>query len=397
MSHIKQMLRTSRFSLIPIICFLSVLTYENTVPESIRTIIVYGGWMLLFIEVIFTCKKNIPFLAIKYFSIIIFFFAGVALLSTFFASINYFNSPTIHSLYISLFVFIIGLLAGRKLNENDVVVCFRWYMWGAVILSLFFFIKGIPTGFNLNSRQYFSLDKNSMGQIIATAACILILDKKGLQSRKTLYNIIIGIFLIVNVFLLRSRTSILCFAFSLLIILASRVTSKKVKRWMFVFAVVFVVILFTNDTLRNVFFNGILLANRSLTDLNDLTSGRFNIYLNFGNLMNGNWLSGNGGRYYESFYLSAFVQFGFVVGSILILSVLYVIGCTRKVYRHIEYGFLLYILAISYSMNGVFEGLPPVGPGIKNFALWLLLGFGLAHYSRKDLNDSSGIEKTGVV
>ena len=394
MSHVKQMLKTSRFSLIPIICFLSVLTYENTVPESFRTIIVYGGWMLLFIEVLFTCQKTIPFSAIKYFSIIICFFIGVALLSVIFGNNNYFISPTIHSLYISLFVFSIGLLAGRKLNENDVAVCFRWYMWGAVILALFFFIKGIPTGFNLNSRQYSSLDKNSMGQIIATAACILILDKKGLQSRRTLFSIIIGIFLIANVFLLRSRTSILCFAFSLLIILASRVTSKKVKRWMFVFGLVFVVILFTNDTLRNVFFNGILLANRSLTDLNDLTSGRFNIYSNFGSLMNGNWLSGNGGRYYESFYLSAFVQFGFVVGSILIFSVLYVIGCARRVYKNIEYGFLLYIIAISYSMNGAFEGLPPVGPGIKNFALWMLLGFGLTHFASKSLKNQPDIAKS---
>ena len=347
--------------------------------------------MLLFIEVLFTCRKTVPFSAIRYFAIILCFFVGVGLLSTFFSNVKYFNSPTIHSLYISLFVFIIGLLAGRKLNENDVMVCFRWYMWGAIILSLFFFIKGLPTGFNLNSRQYSSLDKNSMGQIIATAACILILDKEGLHSRKTIYNVIIGVFLIANVFLLRSRTSILCFGFSLLIILASRVTSKKVKRWMFILAFAFVVFLFTNSTLRNTFFNGILLANRSLTDLNDLTSGRFNIYSNFGNLMNGNWLSGNGGRYYESFYLSAFVQFGFVVGSILIISVLYVIGCARKVYKNVEYGFLLYILAISYSMNGIFEGLPPVGPGIKNFALWLLLGFGLTHFSTKVLSNRSDL------
>lgn len=46
------------------------------------------------------------------------------------------------------------------------------------------------------------------------------------------------------------------------------------------------------------------------------------------------------------------------------------------------------ILALSYSLNGVFEGLPPFGPGTKNFLLWLLFGLACSQmlYLDKDEN-----------
>ena len=158
----------------------------------------------------------------------------------------------------------------------------------------------------------------------------------------------------------------------------SRYTSRKVKRWIFIALAGVLIVLLVNPRFRTILITNILFANRDATSLDSLTSGRIHLYAQFFDLMKDHGLIGNGARYYESFYLSVIVQFGYPLGLYLWGYVVLMVRQIRKIYRRLSYGWLLVIISISYSLNGLFEGLPPYGPGTKNFLLWLLFGFAIA-------------------
>ena len=135
-----------------------------------------------------------------------------------------------------------------------------------------------------------------------------------------------------------------------------------------------VLVLVFSEGIRKILIEQILFANRDASSLDDLTSGRITIYSGFGNLIKGHEFVGNGALYFECFYLSAIVQFGIPVGLFLWGYVAYAIYSVKKIYSYFCYGWLMMILVLSYSLNGLFEGLPPFGPGTKNFLLWLVFG-----------------------
>ena len=137
----------------------------------------------------------------------------------------------------------------------------------------------------------------------------------------------------------------------------------------------FIVMLVFNREFNNFIFNKVILANRNVTNLNDLTSGRVNIISNFPQLIKGNWLTGIGPMYYECFPLSAILQFGITGGVLCIIISLQPLW-KSFVFRHTsDTWYLLYLIAIGYSVNGLFEGLAPFGPGVKCYYMWLLFGF----------------------
>ena len=253
-----------------------------------------------------------------------------------------------------------------------------------------YFFRNLSTGFNLTSRIYstVSFNKNSAAQLISSAICILILGiNKNRTKKDTVIRLLLIIYLTIILLLLRSRSCILCFAFAIVIILLSRYTNKKVKKWIYAVLTIAILLLVFNPMIRNTFIQQILFAKKEKKNLYDLTSGRINIYSRFWDLVKGHELVGNGALYYECFYLSAIVQFGFPVGLYLWGFVLHALNGIRKIYKNFNYGWLLMILALSYSLNGIFEGLPPFGPGTKNFLLWLLFGIACSQTLYLDTNE----------
>lgn len=375
---IREKMLCSRPTLVPVICMLTVLTYVDFFPDAIRYNLSYIVWILVLVECAFTCRIRIKKAALSYICYGLVFVAIIAAFELISPN-KYLSSGVVYAIFVALLVFICGVLLGNKLNENDVEVICRWYTLGAVLLAI---ILVINTGgnFGLQSRVYGGLNKNSVGQILSTAATILMIGistKKGRSN--TILRVLLSAFLIVILFLMRSRTCILCFSASIIIMLFSRYTNRKVKRWILLALVGTVVFVLLNPNFRTILITNILFANRDATSLDALTSGRISIYSQFFPLMKGNELIGSGARYYESFYLSVLVQFGYPVGLYLWGYVLYMLRQIRKSQEYVPYGWLLVIISISYSLNGVFEGLPPFGPGTKNFLLWLLFGFAITH------------------
>jgi len=390
-SALKNKLMCSRFTLIPLVCFFTILTYGETLPQSIRDNLVYVLWAIIMVECVITCRLRFSKQALTFIGLGIIFYFWVLLLALFRHDNSYLSSSICMTLGISIVVFICGNALGNKLNEDDVEVILRWYVLGAILMGTVYFVQNLATGFNLTSRIYnnVSFNKNSAAQLISSAICILILGVNRNKTKKnTFIRIALIVYLSIVLLLFRSRSCILCFAFSILVMLLSKYTSRKVKKWIYAILFIAAIVLIFNSGLRETLIKQILFANRDATSLDNLTSGRIAIYSSFWDLVRGHELAGNGALYYECFYLSAIVQFGFPVGLYLWGFVIHALNNIKKIHEHFNYGWLLMILALSYSLNGVFEGLPPFGPGTKNFLLWLLFGIACSQMLYLDTNDN---------
>ena len=367
----------SKFSLIPFVCFFTVLTYGEVLPTSIKSSLAYALWIIVFFECVLTCKLRLSKQAVTFIGLGAFFFFLVLILTVLGSGNTYFNSSICLTVGITIMIFFCGTALGNKLNENDVEVILRWFVLGTIVMGTVYFFLNLSTGFNLSSRVYnnVSFNKNSASQLISSSICILIIgdNRKDIPKYRVL-NIGIIIYLTLILLLMRSRSCILCFSFSVIIILLSKYTNKTVKKWIICLSFVAVLVLVFSEGIRKILIEQLLFANRDASSLDDLTSGRITIYSGFGNLIKGHEFVGNGALYFECFYLSAIVQFGIPVGLFLWGYVAYAIYSVKKIYSYFCYGWLMMILVLSYSLNGLFEGLPPFGPGTKNFLLWLVFG-----------------------
>jgi hypothetical protein len=332
-STLKNKLMCSRFTLIPLVCFFTILTYGETLPPSIRDNLVYVIWSIIIVECAITCRLRFSQKATSFIGMGFIFYVMVLILTLIGSGNTYLTSSICSTIGISILVFICGNALGNKLDEDDVEVILRWFVLGSLVMGTVYFIQNLSTGFNLTSRIYntVSFNKNSAAQLISSAICILILGINKNKARKnTIIRLILIVYLTIILLLLRSRSCILCFAFAIIIILLSRYTNRKVKRWIYAVIAVAALVLLFNPRLRNILVEQILFANRDFTNLNDLTSGRINIYSRFWDLVKGHELVGNGALYYECFYLSAIVQFGFPVGLYLWGFVLHALNSIRK-------------------------------------------------------------------
>ena len=124
----------------------------------------------------------------------------------------------------------------------------------------------------------------------------------------------------------------------------------------------------------NMVVNNIMFAGRDASSLDSLTSGRVSILSEFPMLIDGHWLTGVGALYFECFPVSCILQFGVITGSIIIgISYIPIIKGIRFDRSDI-YTSIFVIVCIGYGINSIFEGLAPIGPGVKCYFMWLLYG-----------------------
>ena len=129
-----------------------------------------------------------------------------------------------------------------------------------------------------------------------------------------------------------------------------------------------------NENLFDMFVGNILFAGRNASSLDSLTSGRVSIVSEFPTLIEGHWLTGIGSLYFECFPLSCILQFGIITGSIIIGIAYLPVIKSLKLDRTNVYSSILVIVCIGYGINSIFEGLAPIGPGVKCYYMWLMYG-----------------------
>ncbi len=284
------------------------------------------------------------------------------------------SSSMFYSYMISLFIFLLGSWASEYVDARVLRNICNIFVASMLLVSSDIFIEYFGVGYNLATRQYAYSSKNSVSQIIFTVIVLLATQYKTNRGIGRLIQICAVAFEVYLLLLLRSRATIIGLILCVLVMAFSRNTDKKLRASITFIGISVITLLFINPQFNNFIFNNVLFAGRDSSDLNELTSGRIDILASFPERISGNWLTGIGPEYYECFPLSAILQFGLIGGVIAILISLQPLIKGYKMKNTSNLGYLLFLIAIGYTLNGLFEGLAPFGPGVKCYFMWLLFG-----------------------
>ena len=306
-------------------------------------------------------------------------FAFIVLLASLFnGGGSYTSSSLFYSFLISMFIFLIGNMGGKYVTDEVLGNIYLFYIIGTVIVSVSVFVQYFGFGYDMSSRVYAYQSKNSFAQIIFTAVILLMIRFKPQKRIRTIIKWGLVAFEILLMVYLRSRATLVSFLVAVVILVLSKNTRRSLKALITIVCIALIVMMLTNESLNEAIFNNILFAGRDSSNLDDLTSGRITILQNFPELISGNWLFGIGSDYFECFYLSAILQFGFLAGAVLIYISFVPAYYGVSLARTSENWYILMVIAIGYLVDGIFEGLTPFGAGIKCYFMWFLFGLLIA-------------------
>lgn len=295
---------------------------------------------------------------------------------------NYFGSSLTKPFYISCMMLILGLAIESDFTDRK--DHYLAYYLSTVVLMMDIFQKYL-IHYDWNNLIYVYASKNSVSQIILTALVIGILIIKP-QKRIIKYAIyFVNIIMVIILFMLRSRASLIGLVVLFIFIVFTKNSNKWLKRFAVLGGILFICLLFAHDSFFDFIINNIVLNNRNISNLNAVTSNRWDMFLSFPNLFNEHILVGRGDYYIESFFLLALLQYGLPVGLIVIgFALAPLIWAVGKVdYRNNEWIFYL-VVTISYLLNGVFEAQAPLGPGVKCYWMWLMFGAYIVKWRKGD-------------
>lgn len=310
---------------------------------------------------------------------------ALVLLSTIITNNSYFSSSVLQCLIISVFIYCLGTFVGGDFNEQDLKIICLSYAVSATLVSISIYAEYFMVGFDITSRQYVYASKNSISQIVFTTVVIFMFVRfERVRIFNWIKNVLI-IFEVVLLMMLKSRATIIGFLVCLLYIILGKQFNRKLRNLLVAIVIISILALLFNENLFNMIVNNIMFAGRDASNLDSLTSGRISILSDFTTLIEEYWFTGVGALYYECFPLSCVLQFGVVTGAFIIgISYLPIIKGIRFDRSDIYFS-ILAIVCIGYGINSFFEGLAPIGPGVKCYFMWLMYGI---LYARKIQSNS---------
>lgn len=296
------------------------------------------------------------------------------LLSSIFTNNAYFSSSVLQCLLLSFFIYCLGTFVGGDFTDKDLRFICLSYAVSATIVAISIYLEYFSVGFDITSRQYAYASKNSISQIIFTSIIILMFIRFEKVRMFNWFKILAIIFEVLLLMLLKSRATIIGFAICLLYIIIGKQFNRKLKYLLMTIVIIGTLTLLLNDSMFNMVVDNIMFAGRDASSLDSLTSGRVSILSEFPMLIDGHWLTGVGALYFECFPVSCILQFGVITGSIIIgISYIPIIKGIRFDRSDI-YTSIFVIVCIGYGINSIFEGLAPIGPGVKCYFMWLMYG-----------------------
>lgn len=333
----------------------------------------FPGWFLVLIAVIFSRRlvlKRSMFTQIGLASILLLWL----LLDSIFVQSDLFSSSMIYSYLISLFVFLLGAWSADFIDEKAINKIINIFIISMLLVSASIFVQYFGIGYNLATRLYAYSSKNSVSQIIFTAIILLIVRYQPEKSFWKIMKIAAIAFELYVILLLRSRATLVSLILAIFAIVFSRNVKKSIKVAIGLIGAIVIVLLLTNSSFNIFIFNNVIFAGRNAANLNELTSGRVDIVGSFPDKIKGYWFTGIGSTYFECFPLSAILQFGLPGGLIIIIISLQPLFASFRRRNESANWNLLFLISLGYSVNGLFEGLTPFGPGVKCYFMWLLYG-----------------------
>ena len=343
-------------------------------------------WIILLLYIFLKKRIKILYSTFKILFALICIFE-LLLIASIFTKNSYFNSSVLQGLILSIFIYCLGTFVGDKFTDKDLKFISLSYVISATLVALSIYIEYFSAGFDITSRQYVYASKNSISQIIFTAVVILMFIRFENHKVLNLMKVIVIIFEIMLLMLLKSRATIIGFGICLLYIILGKRFNRKMKYFLTMVIIVGVIALLVNDNLSDMFIGNIMFAGRNASNLDSLTSGRVSIITEFPALIRNHWLTGIGSLYFECFPLSCILQFGIITGTLILgVSYLPILKCLQFNRRNI-YCSIFILICVGYAINSLFEGLAPIGPGVKCYYMWFMYGILVARningYQRK--------------
>ena len=215
--------------------------------------------------------------------------------------------------------------------------------------------------------------KNSFAPILLISIILLVFynwRSTALLSR--VLRLFLAALFLVFIFLIRSRATIVCACVVAVLTVFYRGVKRRYKYVLIAGMVGSAVVIFHSEEAFNLIINQILLTGRKSLELDSLSSGRISDIISGFYLFQENMLTGVGSMYLDCFYVLSVYQYGVIGGCIVIgvalLPLVFVIRQGNSVPLYYR------LIVIAFSINGLFEGLTPIGPGVKCMLLWFVFG-----------------------
>lgn len=360
-----------------IVCLVSTLSqipyvYSNGILSKIAPL----SWLILSVALLFYNGLKIAKSSVLFLPIVFDLYCFVA---ECLSGRGYISSDLFRAVNLCTFVFIVGLLASGAFRFESLIVFAETYICGTAITSIIIYFE-YCFGNEITGDGYLYNAKNSFASILLVAMIFTVVLREYIFNTvmKKVFMVLLTTFDIYFLFILKSRTTLVCFFVLLIWFIVSRNTKWSVKITLIIVISIVCWCIYNDESLYDMIVNTILLNGKDSTNLNDITSNRMRHLEVFQKLFPGNEVIGIGGYYLESFPLTALLSFGWL-GSmwIFVFALSPIFSAIKGLYcKHKDKIFTLILLAISISLivNGIAEEQPPFGPGIKCFAMWFLFG-----------------------
>lgn len=286
----------------------------------------------------------------------------------------YSNDTNIRFSPIAIFILIIGACSYKLITQRTL----KDLLLYSSIISIIYLILSIhSSGYMTASStlQYATAYKNQIAPILVSHLCIIscFLNQRRLII-KLLYYVLLATTLYV-IFSLKSRGGMLS-SLIMLLFLTYYFKEKTTKNFFLAIIIIACIYFYYNwESYKEIAFQNIL---KNSYDFSTLSSGRDKLWnVAFERLKNNLFFGvGQAAGNIENFYLQNLTAFG-LIGVWISMSIVYLpikqlcIGFNKR--HQIELIAALFVLI--YYLSGLFERTPPIGPGIRCFYLWFILGY----------------------
>ena len=361
--------------------FVSLISQMPSLLDSGASNLLKLIWALPFLYLLLVAPQT--YLSGKLFPFYLFVFTieSYCLICQLLTGNTYFG-PDNFNFAISLLVTAISYSFWMHYGDNKIlqIICGIMLLGGLMIAIQLYF--NYLSQSDITNKTYAYGDKNSAGQILLSCAYLTFLFFN--PQNKVFYwgSRGIAVILIIIMIMLRSRATLVSAAIMLgYYILTSN--NKKLKWGLIILLVLGCGYIAINSNASEIIVQGILMGGRDASDVDSLSSGRilmFSIALQL--IPQHPWV-GCVKYYVDCLPLNILTEFGIIGLTILLgfLTLLFITLRKEQNLSKIHQG--AYVMYLSFLANALFEAQPPFGPGMKCFALWMLVGLALSCHDRK--------------
>lgn len=283
---------------------------------------------------------------------------------------DYYNIVVSFLIFINSYIF--WKYNGTWKNYNRLV---NLIIIGCLILGIVVYIFFLQFA-EMTSTVYAYDAKNSLGQILFVGSIMALTNMRDITNRThRLFLICSIIILITIIMLLKSRGTIICLFFVLAYYMTKYGTIKQ-RLGLIAIGCIVIIFIFFNSEAYNLIVVNIIFANRSVSSASSLSSGRTALIAKAIEIIDDNLLFGIGHSYFvDCMPISILLQYGIIVLIVVFAFLTYLAIKVSKLQKNNSIDLATFLVFWSFILNSLFEAYPPFGPGVKCFALWMLLGF----------------------